>query len=336
MTALINFYEEEGCVVQRGARQGEPMKALTKAYTLARLRHHVVPLLGTRRASEVTEGDIETFSRAVTNGKSARDEWVIDPSTGRKKHIIVRGGAGAARKVVRDLSAMFSFAGRHRIVADNPVARASVRKTDNQNERFLALDEIKRLGAALEALEAEGVNPKAINIARLWALTGFRRDEAAGLKRAEINLDLGMVVFDQSKTGKSIRPLGAAAVALLESLLAESDPASEFLFPAERGNSFYAGTKRIWPEIIKRAKLPDVTPHTLRHTIGGTAGSAGEALLMIGAILGHANTRSTSIYAHVAHDPARMAADRVTAPIAAALSGRIASPRGKARQRSKR
>jgi hypothetical protein len=40
---------------------------------------------------------------------------------------------------------------------------------------------------------------------------------------------------------------------------------------------------------------------------------------MVGSILGHANARSTAIYAHVAHDPARLAADRATAPIAAAL-----------------
>lgn len=57
---------------QRGIRQGEPMKPMTKAYTMARLRHHVVPLLGKRRASEITEGDIETFSRAVGKGKTAR------------------------------------------------------------------------------------------------------------------------------------------------------------------------------------------------------------------------------------------------------------------------
>jgi hypothetical protein len=29
-SGLINFYEEEGCVVRRGKRQGEPMKPLTK------------------------------------------------------------------------------------------------------------------------------------------------------------------------------------------------------------------------------------------------------------------------------------------------------------------
>src|SRR3546814_7100880 len=45
---LVDLYEKEGCYIQRGKRQGEAMKPLTKQYTLARLRHHVVPLLGSR------------------------------------------------------------------------------------------------------------------------------------------------------------------------------------------------------------------------------------------------------------------------------------------------
>ena len=56
ITALVDLYEAEGCFVQRGLRQGEPMKARTKAYTVARLRHHVVPLLGHKRVTEVGPG----------------------------------------------------------------------------------------------------------------------------------------------------------------------------------------------------------------------------------------------------------------------------------------
>ncbi len=70
---------------------------------------------------------------------------------------------------------------------------------------------------------------------------------------------------------------------------------------------------------LKKAGLAGVTPHTLRHTIGSAAVSSGETLAMTGALLGHADSRSTSIYAHMQNDPARQAADRVVAPIATAL-----------------
>ncbi len=65
--------------------------------------------------------------------------------------------------------------------------------------------------------------------------------------------------------------------------------------------------------------MPGVTPHTLRHTIGSTAISTGEAIALTGAILGHSNPRSTAIYAHIQHEPSRKAANRVSKKIAAVL-----------------
>jgi integrase len=318
--SLIELYEAEGCYVQRGVRQGEAMKDRTKAYTVARLRHHVLPILGNKRISEIGPGEIERFVRDVAAGKTARDERI-----GTRKRIIVRGGEGAARKVVRDLSAVFSFAVRRGHAKENPVERASIRKTDNRRERFLTLDEVSRLGTAFDELETGGANSKAVVIARLWALTGCRRDEIAGLRWSEVDFARGLLVLRETKTGKSIRPLGAAAVALLQSLPQKAN--TEFVFPAEAGEGHYQGTKRLWARAIKKAGLPGVTPHTLRHTVGSTAVSTGEALALAGAILGHTNPRSTAIYAHIQYDPSRHAANRVAQRIADALARATKPPR---------
>ena len=312
MTGLIDLYETEGCFIQRGKRQGEPMKERTKTYTIARLRHHVVPLLGIKRVSEVNVGEIERFFRDVATGKSASDTKI-----GHRKRIVVRGGDGAARKVFRDLSAVFSFAVRREIVEGNPCEKAVVRKTDNRRERFLSIDEIKQLGKALDELEIEGMNLKALNITRLWVLTGCRRQEIAELKWDEIDFERGLLVLADSKTGRSVRPLAAAAVKLLKTI--QRTEGSDFVFPADSGEGFFQGTKKVWPKIVKKANLEGVTPHTLRHTVGAIATSSGEALALTGAILGHANMRSTMIYAHVEMDPSKLAADRVGEQLAAAL-----------------
>ncbi len=124
-----------------------------------------------------------------------------------------------------------------------------------------------------------------------------------------------------TKTGKSVRPLAPAALGLI--VAQPRQPDAVFVFPAETGEGFYLGTKRFWPKVVKRAKLPGVTPHTLRHTIGSAAVSSGETLAMTGALLGHANARSTSLYAHMQQDPARRAADRVVGPIATALGVQV-------------
>ncbi|MEC5383069.1 site-specific integrase [Aurantimonas sp. C2-6-R+9] len=312
---LIDLYEEEGCYVQRGMRQGEAMKPTTKAYTLGRLRNHVVPLLGTRRITEISSTDIERMVRDIGKGKTASDEKI-----GPRQRIIVRGGEGAARKVARDLSAVFSFAVRRRLVTENPFATASIRKTDNRRTRYLSIEEVGRLGQALEILEGQGINPKALDICRLWALTGCRRDEIAGLKWAEVDFQRSCLALADSKTGASVRPLAAPALAMLSALPRYGN--SPFVFPASSGAGHFQGTKRIWPKVVELAKLPGVTPQTLRHTLGSAAVSTGETLAMTGAILGHSNARSTSIYAHVQFDPATQAAGRAVGPIAAALSGK--------------
>lgn len=316
VSALIDLYEAEGCFIQRGKRQGQPMKPLTQQYTVARLRHHVVPLLGSKRVTEVSAADIERFFRDVEAGKTAKNE-----KTGPRTRIIVKGGAGAARKVFRDLSAVFSFAKRHEIVAVNPCEKAVVNKSDNKRTRFLTLEEVARLGAACDTLEAEGVNIKALNITRLWVLTGCRRNEIAELKWNEVDLENDLLVLDDSKTGKSLRPLCMAAATLLKGV--EKVEGTDYVFPADEGDSYFQGTKNIWPKLVRKAELPGVTPHTLRHTVGATATSHGEALALTGAILGHANLRSTMIYAHVQHDPSVKAANRVGGRIASALAGEV-------------
>src|SRR5690606_41662001 len=97
---FIARYRAEGAADRRGKRQGEPMKPQTKSYTIARLRHHVVPLLGHKRVTDILPGDIENFVRDVAAGKSASDE-----KKGPRRRIVVRGGEGAAGKAVRALSA---------------------------------------------------------------------------------------------------------------------------------------------------------------------------------------------------------------------------------------
>ncbi|WP_337184170.1 integrase arm-type DNA-binding domain-containing protein [Shinella sp.] len=210
---LIDLYEKEGCYILRGKRLGEPMKPNTKAYTLARLSHHALPLLGKLRISEATSRDIEKMVKDITAGKTAKDEKV-----GPRKRIIVRGGEGAARKVTRDVSAMFTFAIRRGLAAINPCDAAAVRKTDGRRTRFLTLEEVSRLGRALEQLQENGANPKALDIVRLWALTGARRSEIAALRWDEVDLVHSCLRLNDSKTGASVRPIAAPAAALLASI----------------------------------------------------------------------------------------------------------------------
>ncbi len=301
MSQLIDQYDAEGTA---------HLKPREKKQRLARLRHHVRPLLGTRRANTVRVADIEQMMRDIAKGKTR-----VDVKVGPRQRIIVRGGDGAAAKAVSDLSAMFAYAVRIELLETNtcsPVRKPPVRR----RKRFLTLQELNSLGDAIQKLRASGINPKAMDITLLWVLTGCRRNEIAALLWTEVDFEASCLRLGDSKTGASRRSLAAPAAAILRRIVRGSSP---FVFPSERGESFYQGTKKVWPKLIELAGLPGVTPHTLRHTVGSAAVSSGETLAMTGALLGHTDHRSTSIYAHMQEHPAKAAADRVMAPIAAAI-----------------
>lgn len=92
-----------------------------------------------------------------------------------------------------------------------------------------------RLGRAIDELAEKETNPKALSIMRLWVLTGCRREEIAALKWSEVDLEHGCLRLEDSKTGKSLRPLGIAAIAILEGV--DRSEESDFVFPAEEGEN---------------------------------------------------------------------------------------------------
>ena len=67
--------------------------------------------------------------------------------------------------------------------------------------------------------------------------------------------------------------------------------------------------------------LVDVRIHDLRHSFASGAVALGESLPMIGKLLGHTQVQTTARYAHLAADPVRAAAERVSSNIAALIKG---------------
>jgi integrase len=67
--------------------------------------------------------------------------------------------------------------------------------------------------------------------------------------------------------------------------------------------------------------LVDARIHDLRHSFASGAVALGESLPMIGKLLGHTQVQTTARYAHLAADPVKAAAERVSSSIAAFISG---------------
>ena len=230
-------------------------------------------------------------------------------------HYRLRKTPVAANDAVGALSRMLNWAEAWGLVpaGSNPCGLLTRYRT-RRPERFLTEEEFRRLGQALDDLEAEGRLPvHAAAAIRLLMLTGCRSGEVLGLRWEDVALDRDEVRLVDSKTGPRVVPLSPAAARVLEGV------------PRVAGNPWViAGSKPgeplthiayYWYRVRERAGLDDVRLHDLRHSFASRALALGEDLTMIGKLLGHKKIQTTARYAHLARDSVKEAAALVAASI---------------------
>jgi integrase len=157
-------------------------------------------------------------------------------------------------------------------------------------ERFLSGDEMIRLGRALAAHRAE--NPVEVAVISLLALTGCRRGEILNLTWVEVQGR--KLKLTDSKTGPRIVWLGQEARAVLDAFPRGKKDERVFTFDVLPRSAL----DWFWRRLRTEAGLDDVRLHDLRHNYASLAARSSETLPMIGNLLGHKHSSSTSRYAH--------------------------------------
>jgi integrase len=298
---------EKGVILGKG---GGPKKASTLYVDRGRINRHILPLLCNRAVKDLTTPDIIRFMRSVAAGNTA-----ANIKTGFRGRAIVTGGGGTAARTVGLLGGILSFAVSEGLIPVNP-ARAIKRPADQRREVRLSLTEYAQLGNALTIAQAKRENPSAILAIQLLALTGCRRGEVERLTWSEVDLPGHCLRLTSSKEGRSVRPIGQAAI----DLLAGSNREGKFVLPG-RGEGFFTGLPKAWRRVIKEAGLDHLTPHGLRHAYASMAADLGYAEPTIAALLGHATHTMTGRYIHHVDQALIAAADAVSARVFGALSG---------------
>jgi integrase len=305
-------------------RNEQPKKALTIYTDNGRIERHIKPLLGALKATDVVRADVERFKAGVVTGKTA-----TDAKTKTRGRAIVTGGRGAATRTLGLLGAIFKWGIENGIVVENPVRGVS-RFKDGNRKALLNDDQYRALGIALDTLAAKctakGVpvhHPYGLAAIRFIALSGVRKGEAIGLKWTELDAAGGCLRLQDSKTGESVRPLGAAAIAVAKGMEAISDN----VFAAGPKLPGYQGLPRLWrlvqatarPEGLEAGEpgpLDEVTLHGLRHSFAGTADGLECSVPTIAAMLGHSLAGVTAGYVFKRLDkPLIVATDRVAGNI---------------------
>jgi integrase len=293
------------------------VKASTLAMDRSRIETHVKPLIGRYAVSSLTPEDIERLQIEISTGRSAK------PRKGSRGGA-AKGGRGVAARTIGMFSTILETARRRGVIPDNP-ARGVRRFTEGRQRRFLSLEEIAALGKALQEAEKDGERPSALDVIRLLLLTGLRRMEGLALRRAWIDTRAKCIRFEDTKSGAQLRPIGSAAVALLEGI--PTCPGSPWVFPGYRGEGHLVGLPKVLGRICARAGLEGVTLHVLRHTFAAVAAEMGFSELTIAGLLGHSVPGVTARYAHVPDTALVAAADRVSSRIAEVLTGHLWEPR---------
>lgn len=313
-------------LVERYVESLDGKKKPTTAAEYARiLKIYVVPALGSRKVAEVGPGDVDRLHRQM------------------------KATPAQANRTLAVLSAMLTWATKSGLrdpALPNPCVMVEW-YPEKARERFLSTSELRRLGDALIKAETAGLapapnrrrKPKSAKTAkhkpksadkpipadplqvaaiRLLMLTGARRNEILNLRWDEVDLERGILTLGDSKTGRSVRPIGAPAVQLLASLPRSGD----FVLPGRFGERPIEGLRRLWDAVRHEADLPEVRLHDLRHTMASVAAGEGQSLLIIGKVLGHKRAATTQRYAHLADDPVKAAADKTAGTIASLLGPR--------------
>lgn len=314
VSALCDCYLEAAKAGRVLTRFRRPKKASTLAIDVGRIERHIKPLIGKMPASRVSRADILRMIDDISAGKTA-----TSVKTGRRGRAVVRGGSGTASRVADLLSGIFTWASRRGYVASNPV-QGTERYRGESRDRFLSDDELSRLGSVLRAgRDAEGraFNQNAVTVVLLLAVTGCRLGEIAGLRRGEIDLGGSCLRLGDTKTGKSVRPIGSWVVEKLRSLPVEGG--TDWVFPARSGDGHYQGTKREVVKIFAAANITNATCHTLRHSFATIASSLEYSDVTIGGLLGHKGRTVTSRYVHRVDASLVAAAEAVSARIVSAM-----------------
>lgn len=295
---------EDGLII---TRLGEPKKKSTLYVDKGRVERHIIPLIGNRTVNDLTPADIRSFLRDVISGKSK-----ADVKTGLRGRAIVEGGRGTATRTLGLLGGILTYAVEEGYRSDNPVTGVK-RPADAKREIRLDDAAYQVLGKKLAAAEASGERWQAIQTIRLLALSGCRRGEIENLKKSEVDLAGQALRLGDTKTGKSIRPIGKKAVAVLRDVMSKSNGPN--VFPGLRGEkTAFRGLPRAWDRIFEDS-LEDVSPHVLRHAFASTAEDLGFTVPTIKALLGHAGSGVTEGYIHKLDAALIAAADKVAAHI---------------------
>ena len=238
------------------------------------LNTHILPVFGSRFMDDIERREVAAFAaKLIASHKPA-----------------------SVNRIMVVLRFIYSVALRWETpgVKANPCSGVRNYEENNKRERFLTQDEAKALIESVQQSE----NPSLKYIVAMLILTGARKGEVLQAQWDQFNFEQRFWRIPISKSGKARHiPINDGLLQLLESIPRVKDHNHLFV-NAQTGRplgTFFGS----WNQARKRAGLPDVRVHDLRHSYASFLINNGRTLYEVQRLLGHSQIKTTQRYAHL-------------------------------------
>lgn len=277
-------------------RHGEHLKPRSRADYAERMKRDILPKLGRLSLGDLGLGQISAWHHSM-RGK---------PFTGNRALAVLSVALGCAiRWGLRP--------------GPNP-CEGIQRFKEPRRHRYLTLEELQRVGAALDAAK-DDYSPPVLAAIALQLLTGMRPGEVLAIEWEHVNLKAGTLNLPHHKTearGERTVILPPEAIAILKKLPQHWESPLVFAGQGKTGK-IRSSVSHAWEDIRKAAGVQDVRLHDLRHTYASHGISRGLTLAQVGHLLGHSTPATTSRYAHLVDATSRAHAGTVAGAIGGAM-----------------
>ncbi len=240
-------------------------------------------------------------------------QGITRPATVDESHLIVylgrlRRAKAAPATMMRKLSALrafYRYLAKEETITADPTANLPSAPLRRSLPSVLTIEEMALLLKQPEVTSPRGLRDQAM-LELLYA-TGLRVSELVGLKRGDLNLELGLVRCIGKGSKERIVPVGRVAIEAVTAYLASRRDAAPALFLGNKGRPLTrVAFWRIVGRYARQAGLrATISPHTFRHSFATHLLDGGADLRAIQELLGHADIATTQIYTHISTDRLR-------------------------------
>jgi site-specific recombinase XerD len=209
-----------------------------------------------------------------------------------------------ARKIA-SIKSFFAYCLKKEIINSNPASRLQSPKLAKKLPSILNQEQAEKyITFAKKLWEEEKENKMLFQnylIVEMLYSTGLRVSELVNLKKENFDFYNGLLTVKQGKGAKDrVIPIGKKALDALEYYLNNFEQRGAFIFQNHHGKQINPRQIReIIHKISAWSHLPDIHPHSLRHSAATALLENGADLRSVQEFLGHESLGTTQKYTHL-------------------------------------